>query len=1065
MTEQPPPFLAGSPESSSSECWPNDPDYLGGRVWIAVASAGNERVGCYFSVALVDKVGTPLGRQVDIRDDFQVRFRVETEPAERWTDVRGTWVFDVAFSPPGESNGFSLASALPSGQYLQESYDGGKSRCVEVVAPVPPSLIPESGGTYELTATLGFQPAGGPITSVSGFAELKTYSFFRGPPPPGQTPPASPDAESDGPLLSATLQRIAHELSSGEITSFDVAKAIATRHPEYASGRLAHAALQAQSGAAAHGWALWRDSVAQLYDRRLLARSSHQVIDGRLFLIGLSLIDAALQQALDTAGSWAPLLLEMDEAVAPAGPVHTALQAVRFAYGYQGDVATGPDQLGVQGDVNAVCEVIVDPEVKPPLAVGLFGRWGTGKSFFMDKMRERVAELTTGASRRRDLNVVQIRFNAWHYADTSLWASLAVEVFERLADPEPVDATAREQWLRDHGDTRRREREELLVQLETHRTAKAALDSERGRLEAERRAVEVRRRAASTQRRRVLDISPLTNVTVELASDPAVRAAIGKISDVLGITPAVQELAPLGAELRTTAGYLTAVWRLDRHKFWTVVLTAASVMLTTAMAAFIVHGGWGWLGSLVAAASAAGSIVVTAAKFVRPAAQQVNTALAAVESATAIASRIEAKLRSQRDHEERILETRLGEIDREIEETSRAAAALDEKIAATKAAAEALTVGRGIYEFLADRAAGYQKHQGIVGMLHRDFRFLDAQLRAYRETADRVPGLPAIDRVVLYVDDLDRCPPAKVLEVLEAVHLLLALELFIVVVGVDPRWLQRSLRYQYRELAAGLESGDDPYLRMMPIEYLEKIFQIPFAMPEMAEDGYQKLIASLAPSVLTPPPGETVPSTPDPQRRPDEPPGGDRAPVRALLPVQPGSSASGAGEEPVNLTLAEVEFAQRLRPLVSSPRAAKRLMNTYRLIRATQHVGSRSRFLGRDGIPGNYQALLTLLAVAAGYPRVADRLLLALEDNPASKGISSWPDFVAALNPRGPTGPGPLVPADLAGQPSSAVTQAEAAEWASLYRALATTCQQNVLPDLTSYQAWGPLAARFSFTL
>jgi hypothetical protein len=214
---------------------------------------------------------------------------------------------------------------------------------------VPPSLIPESGGTYELTATLGFQSAGGPITSVSGFAELRTYSFFRGTPLPGQNPPASPDAESDGPLLSATLQRIAHELSSGEITSFDVAKAIATRHPEYASGRLAHAALQAQSGAAAHGWALWRDSVAQLYDRRLLALSSHQVIDGRLFLIGLSLIDATLQQALDTAGSWAPLLLEMDEAVAPAGPVHTALQAVRFAYGYQGDVATGPDQLGVQG--------------------------------------------------------------------------------------------------------------------------------------------------------------------------------------------------------------------------------------------------------------------------------------------------------------------------------------------------------------------------------------------------------------------------------------------------------------------------------------------------------------------------------------------------------------------------------------------------------------------------------------------------------------------------------------------------------------------------------------------
>jgi hypothetical protein len=40
-------------------------------------------------------------------------------------------------------------------------------------------------------------------------------------------------------------------------------------------------------------------------------------------------------------------------------------------------------------------------------------------------------------------------------------------------------------------------------------------------------------------------------------------------------------------------------------------------------------------------------------------------------------------------------------------------------------------------------------------------------------------ALPAIDRIVLYVDDLDRCPPPRVVEVLEAVHLLLAGRLFV----------------------------------------------------------------------------------------------------------------------------------------------------------------------------------------------------------------------------------------------------------------------------------------------
>jgi hypothetical protein len=37
---------------------------------------------------------------------------------------------------------------------------------------------------------------------------------------------------------------------------------------------------------------------------------------------------------------------------------------------------------------------------------------------------------------------------------------------------------------------------------------------------------------------------------------------------------------------------------------------------------------------------------------------------------------------------------------------------------------------------------------------------------------------PPLQRTVLYIDDLDRCPPRRVVAVLEAVHLMLALDLF-----------------------------------------------------------------------------------------------------------------------------------------------------------------------------------------------------------------------------------------------------------------------------------------------
>jgi hypothetical protein len=137
------------------------------------------------------------------------------------------------------------------------------------------------------------------------------------------------EPDPDGLSLSQTLRKIAEELPSAGLTAFDIASAIAIRHPEYASGRLGSASLVSPPDAATHGWALWRDSVTQLYERTIVAASKHQVIDGRLFLVGLGLVESSLRSALDGLGCWAPLLLEVDEAVAPPGSaLWSVLQAV-----------------------------------------------------------------------------------------------------------------------------------------------------------------------------------------------------------------------------------------------------------------------------------------------------------------------------------------------------------------------------------------------------------------------------------------------------------------------------------------------------------------------------------------------------------------------------------------------------------------------------------------------------------------------------------------------------------------------------------------------------------------
>ena len=104
-------------------------------------------------------------------------------------------------------------------------------------------------------------------------------------------------------------------------------------------------------------------------------------------------------------------------------------------------------------------------------------------------------------------------------------------------------------------------------------------------------------------------------------------------------------------------------------------------------------------------------------------------------------------------------------------------------------------------------------------------------------------GRNPIERIILYIDDLDRCHPDKVVEVLQAVHLLLAFNLFNVVVGVDARWLERSLRRQYVGRPGSRAAGTpDPF---SPQDYLEKIFQIPYALAPIDPTGFKNLIGGL----------------------------------------------------------------------------------------------------------------------------------------------------------------------------------------------------------------------------
>ena len=81
----------------------------------------------------------------------------------------------------------------------------------------------------------------------------------------------------------------------------------------------------------------------------------------------------------------------------------------------------------------------------------------------------------------------------------------------------------------------------------------------------------------------------------------------------------------------------------------------------------------------------------------------------------------------------------------------------------------------------------------IIGLIIAGLIIGQAESWSRSPDSEKLP----LERVILYIDDLDRCPPDVVIKVLEAVHLLVAFPAFVVVVGVDPRWLHQAIRQHY----------------------------------------------------------------------------------------------------------------------------------------------------------------------------------------------------------------------------------------------------------------------------
>jgi hypothetical protein len=212
----------------------------------------------------------------------------------------------------------------------------------------------------------------------------------------------------------------------------------------------------------------------------------------------------------------------------------------------------------------------------------------------------------------------------------------------------------------------------------------------------------------------------------------------------------------------------------------------------------------------------------------------------------------------------------------------------------------------------------------------KQFSFINRFEQTFDELVKDYVGVDG--RLVVFVDDLDRCLPENAIQVLEAIKLYLDRTNVTFVIGAERAVIEQGIRERYK---------DNP--RLSAKEYLEKIVQLPFVMRSLSETGALSLMAPYAEALGYGAPAE----------------GGESGNRPAA--VAPADQRIDPDKR--ERTMRHIVFAGT----ESNPRRIKRFINSYYVLaRMSERAG---RAVGSDA-----QQLAVVLMIQMRFPEIYDAL-------------------------------------------------------------------------------------------
>lgn len=670
------------------------------------------------------------------------------------------------------------------------------------------------------------------------------------------------------------------------------------------------------------------------------------------------------------------------------------------------DEAWANDPLQIRPDVEAFAALLASKSLEPPLSIGLFGPWGSGKTTFLNRLRRAVrdraeeAKASILASKPTPYisNVVHVHFNAWHFAEDALTSSMVDTILRALSE-----------HIKD---------EQVVGGKEWRQQKLAALETTRRNLEAAR-ALEGAAKAAASEAEKALVLSQAEAAGRISNFQAVVQGVWTATKDSLKASPDVRDsgvLEVIGDTIKSTdelQGRLNEVRtrpaRLLGDLGWTRSLVFAGLVLAVPPVI-------GWVVGKVLDTGQAGQLLSSVTAMLSVIAVWARSATGAVSKVDKVITQV-ADAYTQRLAADKDVVAAKGNLDVAEAKATSAAAALQvarEALARAQAEAANASLPAQLLQLVSGRLEdrSYKKELTTISLARADLEALSAILRGQRDDAtsagnggsasgDPATASPrAVDRVILYIDDLDRCQPADVVRVLQLVHMLLAFELFVVVVAVDAAWVEQALMRRYPWLAGkngsssdGEGAGDErPAPKMAgvtPRDYLEKIFQISFWLEPMTSQRAARYLGSLVRA-----------------------PARESGPVRGSGFVSPQNGGLEQGSPvvtKVEIAAIELDYMRWLAAYVGpSPRRVKRLVNAYRLIKARMPDSQLSRFLtvpeaGDQGViyrSGPYQLVIALLVIGTGAPSTSAQILKELAEwDPGSRLDEVVEEFRARNHP------------------------------------------------------------------